>query len=1370
MTATATPYGHPVPGRPPAYPRHLVTAVLVAHDGARWLPQALNGLFAQDRPAQRILAADTGSSDQSPQLLADALGPDAVRQYGRRTGFGTAVNETVRGTSPLRPEDLPYPITAGGYDPVENSGSDQFGDPLGHHDELAADQLLAGGSSEPVEWLWLLHDDCEPAPDALRKLLQVAETTPTAAVIGPKLRSWYDRRQLLEVGVSIARSGRRWTGLDRREQDQGQRDQVRPVLSVSTAGMLIRRDVFEELGGFDKALPLMRDDVDLCWRVAAAGHRTVVAPDAAVRHAEAASRERRPIDCARPGHPHRIDKAGAVFTLLANSSGLLLPYLLLRITVSTLLRALGYLLGKTPGQAVDELAGLAHVLLRFGAVIAARARRRRTRSQDAIDDRSLFPAPGATMRAAVENLFADLAGRTGNEAMSSRHGSVESGPVDDDAEFLEVEQFARLKRIARKPAPVLFAGLLVITLAACRNLIGTGALYGGALLPTPGGASALWQQYAAGWQANGVGSAGGAPPYLGVLAALSSLTFGNPSLAVGLLLILAVPLAGVSAYLVSRPLIASRFVRAWASAGYALLPAATGALAQGRIGTAVLAVLLPPLARAAAIAVGLGIRRETAARGGRPGWRSAWVAALLLTLTTAFVPLAWVLGLLLALGALTAAFLRGGAFGGGAGALRGLGPRCVVIVGTPLLVLAPWSLGLFTHPGRLLLEAGIPGAVGPTATPVNLLLLSPGGSGAVPGILVVGIVLAALAALLRADRRRAVVAAWGGASVGILGTVLTAAAKVVPGPGQPAVSVWAGPAALVAGIALLAAAAIGADGARARVAGIDFGWRQPVAAIVLLAAGLAPVAAAGWWMVRGADGPLSRGSGQLVPAFIAQQAGSVDQIRTLVLRTGDNGGVVSYSLVRGTGPTIGSAESADATAPSADLATLVGNLVAGAGGDPSGQLADYAVQYIQVLAPVSAQVSAELDSTPGLTRLNQQTSGSIWRLTQNVSRAVIQSQGAADVIVPAGPVDIDTTIAAGSSGRVLRLADTAEPGWHATLDGTALTPTTVDGWAQGFQLPASGGKLAVSYRESPVHIGWIAGQCFLALVVLVLALPGRRDRRDDDQPEEGDSPESPTVVEAPLPGSRRARRLAADAPDDEAAPAAASGSAPDAGPDGQRTPEPAPGVLPVPEPRLEPQPEPQPDAGPAPAFVPTQQGWEQEQPQYAQPDAAQPPYGWDQYGTQQPGYEQQPYPVEQGYQQPYYPEQQYAGQQYYPDQGYPPEPGFAPEPGYAPEPGFVPGQGYAPEPAYAPEPGYPPEQGYAPEPGYPAEPGYQPEAGYQQPEPGYPPQGYEWPGGLPVPGQAVPEHDTGAYGSLPPDDPWLHGNDTHGTHHDGTGN
>ncbi len=144
-----------------------------------------------------------------------------------------------------------------------------------------------------MQWLWLLHDDAEPEPNALEHLLRHVDSSPTVAVAGPKLRGWSNRRTLLEVGVTIARSGRRETGLERREQDQGQHDGVHDVLAVSTAGMLVRRDVWHALGGLDPVLSLYRDDVDFGWRVNSAGHRVVCVTDAVVHHAEAASHGRR---------------------------------------------------------------------------------------------------------------------------------------------------------------------------------------------------------------------------------------------------------------------------------------------------------------------------------------------------------------------------------------------------------------------------------------------------------------------------------------------------------------------------------------------------------------------------------------------------------------------------------------------------------------------------------------------------------------------------------------------------------------------------------------------------------------------------------------------------------------------------------------------------------------------------------------------------------------------------------------------------------------------------------------------------------------------------------------------------------------------
>ena len=167
---------------------------------------------------------------------------------------------------------------------------------------------------------------------------------------------------LLEVGVTIARSGRRETMLERRERDQGQHDGVRRVLAVGTAGMLVRRDVWDELGGFDPRLPLLRDDVDLGWRANLAGHRVVCVTDAVVGHAEAASPAppagaRRPAPAAPAGPPARAVRPARQppAAAPAGRAGL-------RSRWARCCASLGYLVGKLPRHAADELAALLAVV------------------------------------------------------------------------------------------------------------------------------------------------------------------------------------------------------------------------------------------------------------------------------------------------------------------------------------------------------------------------------------------------------------------------------------------------------------------------------------------------------------------------------------------------------------------------------------------------------------------------------------------------------------------------------------------------------------------------------------------------------------------------------------------------------------------------------------------------------------------------------------------------------------------------------------------------------------------------------------------------------------------------------------------------
>jgi len=202
--------------------RHHVTTVVVAHDGAVWLPAVLTTLAQQTRQTNAVVGVDNASDDASAEVLTESLGEQRVVLRDANDGFGAAVNAGLAAVPAVEP---PLP-------------------------------------SDVVSWVWLLHDDSAGDPTCLERLLDTADNHPSAAILGPKVLGWHDRRLLLEVGVSVNADGRRVTGLERREHDQGQHDGDRDVLAVSTAGMLVRRDVWDELGGFDPTLPLFRDDLD----------------------------------------------------------------------------------------------------------------------------------------------------------------------------------------------------------------------------------------------------------------------------------------------------------------------------------------------------------------------------------------------------------------------------------------------------------------------------------------------------------------------------------------------------------------------------------------------------------------------------------------------------------------------------------------------------------------------------------------------------------------------------------------------------------------------------------------------------------------------------------------------------------------------------------------------------------------------------------------------------------------------------------------------------------------------------------------------------------------------------------------------------
>ena len=195
--------------------------------------------------------------------------------------------------------------------------------------------------------------------------------------------------------------------------------------------------------------------------------------------------------------------------------------------------------------------------------------------------------------------------RFAGDSGDAERSVLDSTSDDPDGWYADDRRPSRLRRILVRPATLLLLGLVLLSLVAERALLGSGYLQGGALLPAPDGVGELWGSYLTAWHEVGPGSSADAPAWLAPLSLLALLLRGSASAANDVVLLALVPLAGLTAYLATRGLLRTPVARAWVAVTYATLPAATGAISGGRLGTAVAMVLLPWLVRSCARLAGV---------------------------------------------------------------------------------------------------------------------------------------------------------------------------------------------------------------------------------------------------------------------------------------------------------------------------------------------------------------------------------------------------------------------------------------------------------------------------------------------------------------------------------------------------------------------------------------------------------------------------------------------------------------------------------------------------------------------------------------------------------------------------------------------
>ncbi|MFL6024545.1 MAG: glycosyltransferase family 2 protein [Marmoricola sp.] len=926
-----------------------VTALLVSHNGSRWLPAVLAGLAGSTRKIDSIVAVDTGSTDDSPQLVANAIGR-APLSLDPRTPYGESVRVALASLPP----------------------------------------------AEADEWVWLLHDDSNPAPDCLEKLVAASEDAgELVAVLGPKHREWPSLKRLLEVGVTLTGTGQRETGLERGEYDQGQHDEQHRVLAVNTAGMLVRREVLEAVG-LDPFLPVFGTDLDFGWRVARAGYATKVIPEAVIFHVEASRQGRR--DSELVEHPRRQEREGAQYTLLVNSPAWTIPFRSARMVIGGLLRALGLVLVRAPGEAADEVAALLNIFLHPGRAIRARRARAGTAQVSHGEVRPLLAPFWLPYRHGLDYVT-DILLAVGHALRDQAERRRPPGVTETTPWF---------ERVLRSPS----FWVLVLSVVAGVSYLHGGPLHGGALLPVPDGVDHWWQTWG-GWHTDlGTGSDAAGPAYLLPLAVAATLTFNHPELVVDLIFLLAVPLSFMGALGLLRRISVGNWSPLWGAATYGLLPVLTGATGQGRIGTVVGAAVLPWLVRAA---LDLGAEPEPdeadpdSDDSDRPPpasvrrWRAAWRVALLAGLLVSFVPPAWLVLVLLAIFAAVGGFAEG---------RRG---ELLVITLVPLVLVLPWAIGTLGAPGAWLVEGGRAASIPANPDLWDLVLGRTGGVAEAPGWLAIGLPVAAVVAFLRADTRPKVLQVW----VVILaaGAVLAATSRVpVSLPGVPVeFRPWPGFLLLLIQAGFIAAAAIAADGAIKQTQDADFTWRQPIAAVTVAGALLTPVLGTVWWLTYGTDGggPAHRHETMSLPTYMRELGDGSSSSAVLRITGGLEGGL-EYTVLRSGVQRLGDDGTLAMTRPDPKFRALVERLLSTSGDGDSALLASYGVKYVYAPAPVADAVSGGFDAANGFGSASAPVHARAW-----VVQATPSLKAVNDSRSPLRPVWVATCVVGWLVGLVL---------------------------------------------------------------------------------------------------------------------------------------------------------------------------------------------------------------------------------------------------------------------------------------------------------------------------------------------------------------
>lgn len=148
---------------------------------------------------------------------------------------------------------------------------------------------FAGGVQRALEltrgeWLALVNNDAEVAPDALVLMVEAGRKESNIGAVAPQIRFHAKPGIVNSAGLTVDRLGIAYERLAGASSGGEEAASDREIFGATGCVALYRRAMLDEIGGFDASFFAYLEDVDVAWRARMAGWRAVYVAGAVAHH------------------------------------------------------------------------------------------------------------------------------------------------------------------------------------------------------------------------------------------------------------------------------------------------------------------------------------------------------------------------------------------------------------------------------------------------------------------------------------------------------------------------------------------------------------------------------------------------------------------------------------------------------------------------------------------------------------------------------------------------------------------------------------------------------------------------------------------------------------------------------------------------------------------------------------------------------------------------------------------------------------------------------------------------------------------------------------------------------------------------------